>query len=455
MSDFTKMIDLQRKFFASNRTKNVDFRLRQLRKMQAWIKQNEWAINSALRTDLNKPPFEALATETGLVLDELRHTINRLRLWVYPKHVMTNLKNFPSHGRIYPEPYGVTLIMSPWNYPFLLTLSPLISAVAAGNCAIVKPSAYAPATSALIARMVEDLYNPCYVKVVEGGRKENKELLKQKFDKIFFTGSTEVGRLVMSAAAKHLTPITLELGGKSPCVVDETASLKLAAKRIMWGKTLNSGQTCVAPDYVLVHASQKDALLHELSAASLKINGTEPANNTEYPKIINKKHFDRITQLLKGEKISFGGRANPKTLQIEPTIVDNPSLESPIMQEEIFGPVLPVISYTSPYEAVAFINARPKPLAFYMFTSKNENAKYFIKHVSFGGGAINDTIVQLAVSRLPFGGVGASGMGSYHGKAGFNAFSNHRSVLHKSRLIDIPIRYAPYTDLAYKFLKLL
>ncbi|MCL2170499.1 MAG: aldehyde dehydrogenase [Defluviitaleaceae bacterium] len=455
MADFVKILEQQRKFFATNKTKSIDFRLRQLRKMKNWIKRNEFAIFAALRKDLNKPPFEALGTETGIIVDELRHALRHLRLWARPKHVLSNLKNFPSHGRIYPEPYGVALIMSPWNYPFMLTLVPLVSAIAAGNCAVVKPSAYAPATSALIARMMKELYHPCYIAVVEGGRKENKELLKHQFDKIFFTGSTDVGRTVMTAAAKNLTPVTLELGGKSPCIVDETANLKLAAKRIMWGKTINAGQTCVAPDYVLVHASVKDALIHELSAATSKTNGAEPTNNPDYPRIINKKHFDRLTKLMKDQTIAFGGMSNPKTLQIEPTIIDSPGPESPIMKEEIFGPILPVVPYSTSSDAVNFINSRPKPLALYVFTGKNSNAKFFLDNTSFGGGAINDTVTQLAVSRLPFGGVGASGMGAYHGKAGFDAFTHYRSVLHKSKLVDIPIRYQPYTDLAYKILDLL
>ncbi|MDR2167507.1 MAG: aldehyde dehydrogenase [Clostridiales bacterium] len=453
--DFTAIVDLQRRFFASGRTLCVDFRIRQLRRIRRWILENDWAIKAALRTDLNKAPFESLATESGLVLDELRHILLNIRNWTRPKFVMSNLKNFPSYGRIHARPYGLALIMSPWNYPFMLTLVPLLSAIAAGNCAVVKPSAYAPATSSLIARMCEELFHPCFVAVVEGGRKENEGLLNQRFDKIFFTGSTNVGRVVMAAAAKNLTPITLELGGKSPCIVDETANLKLAARRIIWGKTLNAGQTCVAPDYLLVHESVKEQLIHELSAEICKQLGAEPANNNEYPKIINKLHFNRLLDLLKGENIAFGGGFNAKTLQIEPTIIDGPYPAGELMNEEIFGPILPVMTYSTPWEAAEFVNARPKPLAFYVFTSKKANAKFFIDTVSFGGGCVNDTIVHLSVPRLPFGGVGESGMGSHHGKAGFDAFTHYSSILHKSRHIDIPLRYQPYTDIAMKLLKLL
>ena len=455
MTDFNAILALQKKFYAAGRTKNIDFRVRQLKKLKTWIKENDWAIAAALRRDLNKSPFESLATETGVVLDELNYVLANLRSWARPKFVPTNLKNFPSYGKICPEPYGVTLIMSPWNYPFMLTVVPLISAIAAGNCAVIKPSAYAPAASELIENMCAELFHPCYVKVVQGGRNENKGLLDQNFDKIFFTGSTDVGRTVMSAAAKNLTPVTLELGGKSPCIVDETANLKLAAKRIIWGKAINAGQTCVAPDYLLVHAAVKDKLLHELSAAICTQYGADPAQNADYPKIINEKHYKRLVKLLKGENIAFGGNSNPETLQIEPTILDGSSWDSPVMKEEIFGPILPVITYTTPQEAVKLINSRPKPLAFYVFTAKKSSAKFFLDNITSGGGCINDTVVHLSVPRLPFGGVGESGMGSHRGKAGFDAFTHYRSILYKSKLVDIPLRYPPYTNFAMKIIKLL
>ena len=455
MKKFAEIIKIQKDYFATGRTKDVNFRIKQLKKLLGWIKTNEWEIAAALRIDLNKPPFESLATETGVVLDELRHAIRNLRSWTSPRFVPTNIKNFPSYGRIYPEPYGVTLIMSPWNYPFMLTLVPLISAIAAGNCTIVKPSAYAPETSSLIVRMCSELFHGCFVKVVEGGRKENKGLLSQPFDKIFFTGSTEVGKTVMAAAAKNLTPVTLELGGKSPCIVDRTADIKLAAKRIVWGKFINAGQTCVAPDYILVHHSVKEKLLHEMSAAICRQYGTTPTENSEYPKIINDKHFQRLNGLMENQKIAYGGASNPQTFQIEPTIIDEPTWDSPVMTEEIFGPILPVISYSSPKEVVKLVTARPKPLALYVFTRRKIAERFFLKHISFGGGCINDTVVHLSVPHLPFGGVGESGMGNYHGKAGFDAFTHYRSVLHKPNFMDIPLRYPPYTDWAFKLLKLL
>jgi aldehyde dehydrogenase (NAD+) len=356
-------------------------------------------------------------------------------------------------GTIYAEPYGVALIMSPWNYPFMLTLVPIAAAVAAGNCCVVKPSAYSPATSALIARMVSDVFEPGHVTVVEGGRQENEALLYEKYDYVFFTGSTTVGRTVMQAAARSLTPVTLELGGKSPCVVDETANLRLAARRIAWGKFVNAGQTCVAPDYVLVHVSVKDKFIAELKRAVVKMYGQSPYTNTDYPKIINEKHFLRLNNLMKGGQIVHGGGSSANTMQIEPTILDNVSWDAPVMGEEIFGPVLPVLTYGRPDEAVAKINERPKPLAFYLFTKNKDAERYFMKRVSFGGGCINDTVVHLSVPSMPFGGVGDSGMGSYHGKAGFDTFTHYKSVLSKSKLIDIPLRYPPYTDLAIRLLK--
>jgi len=448
MANFDAIIKKQRRFFATGQTKDVEYRLKKLRRLDWWLKHNEKEIGLALKADLNKPSFEAYGTETGVVIDDLRHVMRRLRQWARPELAFAiNLKNFPSYGKIYPQPYGVTLIMSPWNYPFMLTVVPLIAAVAAGNCAVVKPSAYSPATSALIARMCAEVFHPAHVKVVQGGRAENQGLLEQRFDKIFFTGSTDVGRLVMQAAAKHLTPVTLELGGKSPCVVDKSVNIKLAAKRIVWGKYLNAGQTCVAPDYVLVHSSIKDKLMYELSAAIVRQFGIEPMQDS-YPRIVNQKHFERLLGLMDGENITFGGNSNAETLQIAPTLLDNPDWDSPVMREEIFGPILPVLTYDTPSQAARLINARPKPLSFYLFTNNPALEKFYFKHISFGGGCVNDTVVHLSVPALPFGGVGDSGMGSYHGKAGFDAFSHKRSVLHKSRLIDIPLRYAPYSNFA-------
>ncbi|MCL1854010.1 MAG: aldehyde dehydrogenase [Peptococcaceae bacterium] len=453
MVDFSAIVQNQRAFFATGQTKDLGFRVKCLEELKGWIRHHDKDILAALKTDLNKPPFESYATEVGVILDELRFTLNRLHRWNHPKLVLTNLKNFPSFGRKYPEPYGIALIMSPWNYPFMLTVAPLIAAIAAGNCAIVKPSAYSPATSCLLARLCEEVFETNHVKVVEGGRQENAALLNERYDIILFTGSTTVGRTVMQAASQHLTPVILELGGKSPCIVDETANLKLAAKRIVWGKFINAGQTCVAPDYVLAHTSVKTKLLDEMAAAIKALYSEDPCHNPDYPKIINEKHFHRLLGLLAKEKPFCGGGSNPASLQIEPTLLDAVTWDAPVMQEEIFGPLLPVLTYTTRDEAAQAINTRPKPLAMYHFTTSQEAQRYFLRHVSFGGGCINDTIVHLSTPRLPFGGVGDSGMGHYHGKAGFDTFTHTKSVLHKSKSLDVPLRYPPYTDLRLKLLK--
>jgi len=454
MSDIPAMLQEQRVFFAKGDTKDVRFRTRCLQSLAKWVRCNNEAILSALKTDLNKPTFEAYAAEIGVVLDELHFTLRHIKRWTRPKYVFSNLKNFPSYGRIYPEPYGVALIMSPWNYPFMLTVVPIIAAVAAGNCAIVKTSVYAPVTSKLIARMCTEVFDSGHITVVEGGRAENQTLLEQRFDKIFFTGSTDVGRMVMAAGAKYLTPVTLELGGKSPCVVDQSANIKLAAKRIVWGKFINAGQTCVAPDYVLAHRDIKDKLLKEMTAEIRKQYGDNPCHNADYCKIINEKHFQRLLSLIAVESgsIAHGGGCNKKTLQIAPTLIDGIGWDAKIMETEIFGPILPVLTYSTMEEVAERVNAYPKPLAFYLFTNSKMTERYCLQQISFGGGCVNDTIVQLSVPRLPFGGVGESGMGSYHGKAGFDAFTHYRSVLHKSRYIDISLRYPPYTDFAVKLL---
>ena len=453
MPNFSAILDRHRAFFASGRTRDAGFRADCLRKLDGWIRGHDTEIMAALKTDLNKAPFEAYATEVGVVLDELKFTLRHISGWNRPKYVVTNLKNFPSYGRIYPEPYGVALIMSPWNYPFMLTMAPVIAAVAAGNCAVVKPSAYSPASSSVIARMCAEVFDTSHVSVIEGGREENRALLDEQYDSIFFTGSTDVGRTVMQAAAKRLTPVTLEMGGKSPCIVDETADIKLAAKRIAWGKFVNAGQTCVAPDYILAHESVKQKLTDEMAAAVKAMYGDKPTNSPDYPKIVNEKHFNRLLTLLVGEQVAFGGGSNAETLQIEPTLLDNVKWDVPVMREEIFGPIMPILTYKTREEAAGLINERPKPLAFYLFTSSKASEKFFLRSVSFGGGCVNDTVVHLSAPRLPFGGIGASGMGSYHGKAGFDTFTHYRSVLHKSRLIDIPLRYPPYTDFAFKLLK--
>jgi len=455
MSKFSDILQTQRSFFASGSTKDVYFRIETLKKMERWIRHHDNEIMEALKIDLNKPPFEAYATEVGATLDELRFAIKHIRKWSRKKYVISNLKNFPSSGKIYPEPFGVTLIMSPWNYPFMLTIIPVIAAVGAGNCAIVKPSAYSLATSSLIAKMCAEVFDNGHILVVEGGRDENRALLDERYDLIFFTGSTTVGRTVMQEAAKNLTPVILELGGKSPCIVDKTANLKIAAKRIVWGKFVNAGQTCVAPDYILIHKSIKQKFIEEIKTAICTMYGEKPLESPDYSKIINEKHFNRLLALMKNENIIMGGNYNLSKLQIEPTLLDNVQWNAPVMNEEIFGPIMPLITYSNIEDVVQIINSRPKPLAGYLFTNDKKIERYFLRNVSFGGGAINETVTHLSVSGLPFGGVGDSGMGSYHGKAGFDAFTHYKSVLHKSKRMDIPLRYPPYTDFGLKLLKLL
>jgi len=452
MVDFSVILDELNGFYAKGSTKDTEFRIGALRRLENFIKNNDKEILEALKTDLNKSAFEGYAAEVGVVLDELKLAVKKLPRWNRVKSVGSSLKSFPSVGKIYPEPYGVALIMSPWNYPFMLTITPLIAAVAAGNCAIVKPSAYSPATSSIIAKMCDEVFDPGHVRVVEGGRKENEALLDHKYDIIFFTGSPSVGRTVMQAASQHLTPVILELGGKSPCVVDETANIKLAAKRIAWGKFLNSGQTCVAPDYLMVHKSVKNNLLEELEKEVKVQYGEDPLQNDKFPKIINEKHFSRILGLIEGENLIFGGKSNSETRQIEPTIFEARP-ESPAMGEEIFGPVLPVLTFESSDDVIKIVKSRPKPLATYIFTNNKENEQFYIQNLSFGGGCINDVVMHLSVSNLPFGGVGESGMGSYHGKAGFDTFTHYKSILKKSLYFDNKLRYPPYDDTKIKVLK--
>lgn len=444
MVEYKELLHKQRSYFQTGDTKDVEFRIRQLKRIYQWITDHENEIMDALYKDLNKSPFEAYATEIGIVKEEIRYALKHIRKWASVKHVHTPITQFPSKSFVYPEPYGVVLIMSPWNYPFQLTLAPLAGAICAGNCAVVKPSAYAPHTAKVMADMIRELFPEKYIAVIEGGRAENQALLNEKFDYIFFTGSVSVGRYVMEKAAAHLTPVSLELGGKSPCIVDETADLKLAAKRIVWGKFLNAGQTCVAPDYILVQNSVKDKLVHYMKHYIRKMYGKNPLQNPEYPKMVNEKHFHRVADLTREVKVVCGGASDESRLKIEPTILEQVTWDSPVMQEEIFGPLLPVLTYYDLEEVVQMVNAKPRPLALYYFTKDKEREKEILKRISYGGGCINDTIVHLATSHMPFGGVGNSGMGGYHGKASFDTFTHEKSIMKKSCLIDIPIRYAPF-----------
>lgn len=452
--DISKLIQSQRVFFNSDVTKDINFRADALNKLYDAIVVNEENILEALKKDLNKSSFEGYMSEIGMVRDELRYFIKHLRKWSQPKRVLSPLAQFPSKSYIIAEPYGVVLIMAPWNYPFQLCIEPLIGAIGAGNCAIIKPSAYAPATSEVIAQILEKIYPSDYIAVVQGGRKENSELLEHKFDYIFFTGSTAVGKTVMEAASKHLTPISLELGGKSPAIVDKSADIPLFAKRIAFGKYLNAGQTCVAPDYVLIHESIKDAFVEALRIAIKDFFGDNPMLNDNLPRIINEKHFYRLIELMKNEKIATGGRNDKSRLLIEPTVLTDITYSSRIMQEEIFGPILPILTYTDINDVISHLKTREKPLALYIFSTNKYIQKKITESLSYGGGCINDTIVHLATSKMGFGGVGYSGMGSYHGKFSFDTFTHYKGILNKANWLDLPMRYHPYSERNYKMIKM-
>lgn len=444
MSEIKEILARQKKFFARGLTKEVDFRIKNLRLLYKTIEDYEDDIIKALNEDLNKAEFESYATEIGMVLEEISFMLKNMKRLLKAKRVRTPLAQFPSSSKIYKEPYGNVLIIAPWNYPFLLSLSPLVGAMAAGNCAIIKPSNHAPKTSKLIKEMLESTFDGDYIAVVEGGREANQSLLDQDFDLIFFTGSKHVGRIVMEKAAKNLTPVVLELGGKSPCIVDETADIELAAKRIVWGKGINAGQTCVAPDYLLVHETIKDKLIGEIKKYIEDLFGAKPEENPQFPKIVNLKHFERLKDLIKTGEVIYGGKDNKQTQQIGFTLMEDVDWKDPIMQEEIFGPILPIIDYEDIDKVIGKINSRPKALALYLFTNSKEMERKIIKDISYGGGCINDTIIHLATSYMGFGGVGESGMGAYHGEASIETFSHSKSILKKSNLLDIAVRYPPY-----------
>lgn len=435
----------QRDYFDTGATIDIDGRVDALVRLRRAIKNAEPRIIEALAEDLGKPSQESLMCEIGLTLSELRHQLGNLRSWAEPRRARTDIANFPAKSFTIAEPYGVVLVMAPWNYPFLLCMEPLIGAIAAGNCCVVKPSAYAPATSRIVADIVAQAFDPAHACVVQGGRTENAALLDQCFDYIFFTGSTTVGKLVMQKAAAHLTPVSLELGGKSPCIVAADADVDLAAKRIAFGKYLNCGQTCVAPDYALVDARIHDEFVEALKRHIVRMFGTSPLENPHYGRIINRKHFGRLLGLIEPAKTAFGGAFDADALRIEPTIMTGVEASDAIMQEEIFGPILPVIPFEDADEAERFVKTMPKPLALYLFTLSTTLQDRFLRYVPFGGGCINDTVMHLATSHMGFGGVGASGMGSYHGKKSFDTFSHEKSILKKGTWLDIPLRYRPYS----------
>lgn len=438
------IVTRQRKYFQTGATLPVSSRLTALQKLYRAIAGHEAEIHDALKKDLGKSGFESYMCETGMVLEELSYMLKHTPKFAREQRVRTPLAQFHSRSYKKPSPYGVTLIMSPWNYPFMLTLSPLVNALAAGNTAVVKPSAYSPHTSEVLRLILSECFEPQYVAVVTGGRAENTCLLHEHFDYIFFTGSQNVGKEVMRNAAEYLTPVTLELGGKSPCIVDQTADIKLAAKRIVFGKYLNCGQTCVAPDYVYCHRSVKEKLIKEVQKQIRRQYGKQPLRNSDYGKIINEKHFDRILGLIDEKKVVHGGGSDRSTLGIEPTVMDNVSFSDAVMQEEIFGPVMPVLTFDSLDEAIRRINSMPHPLALYLFTSDKKAAGKVTARCGFGGGCINDTIIHLATSEMGFGGFGESGMGAYHGKTGFDTFTHYKSIVDKKTWIDLPMRYQPY-----------
>ena len=448
------ILQQQNHFFSSGKTIPAEFRLKQLESLKEAMIRHEADLAAALKEDLGKSRMESYMCEIGLTLSELTWMQKHLRSLMRSKRVSTPAAQFAAKSFRSPSPYGTVLIMSPWNYPVLLTLDPLIDAIAAGNTAVVKPSAYAPCTFDVMKTMIEECFPAHYVAVVDGGRAENQALLQQRFDMIFFTGGKTVGREVLRHAAEYLTPVTLELGGKSPCIVDSTAKIRLAAKRIVFGKYLNCGQTCVAPDYILCDKRIRDELITAILAEIEKQFGKEPLKNPNYGKIINEKHFERILGLINGEKLVYGGQSEPESLRIAPTVLNNITWDDAVMGEEIFGPLLPILTFDTLAEALDTVESHPHPLALYFFSEDKAAQKKVLDTCRFGGGCINDTIIHLATSDMPFGGVGESGMGSYHGRVGFEPFIHYRSIVDKKTWMDLPIRYQKYTGLKEKMMRM-
>lgn len=440
----SRIVQKQKEYFAGGATRSLKFRRERLTEFGLALNVFERKLVSALKEDLGKSAFESCETELLVVREELRFALAHMEGWNRSRRVRTPITLFPASSRIYRDSLGSVLILAPWNYPVNLSLTPLISALAAGNCAVVKPSGSAPAVAEVLAELIGTTFDPAYAALIKPGENVNSNLLKQSFDHIFFTGSKEVGKTVMKAASERLIPVTLELGGKSPCIVDETAHIDLAARRIAWGKCVNAGQTCVAPDYVLAAEEVREPLIAAVKKYMLAFYGSDPTKNADLPRIVNRKHFDRLSGLLSGQEIVFGGGRNEETGKIEPTILLEPDPESPVMQEEIFGPILPVLSFRKFEDALEFVREREKPLALYLFTENRRRVRKTIHSVPFGGGCVNDTLIHLSNPRLPFGGAGESGMGAYHGRRGFETFSREKSVITQSGMIDIPLRYPPY-----------
>jgi aldehyde dehydrogenase (NAD+) len=425
---------------------DINFRKESLIKLLNAVIIHENEIIQALYDDFKKPAFEAVLTETSYVISELKNTIKNIKKWSKPRRVFPSLLNFPSKDYIYKEPYGKVLIIAPWNYPFQLALCPLISAVAAGNQVVVKPSELTPKTSEIIVKIISKVFDKSHVNVIEGGIEVSEQLLTKRWDYIFFTGSVAVGKIVAKAAAENLTPVTLELGGKNPCIIDETANLKLAAKRIVWGKFINAGQTCIAPDYILIQKDMKSHFVDYLKEEITKSYGENPSDSPDFARIVNTKNWQRLVNMIDPKKVIFGGQSDIKNCYISPTLIEETSLESPVMKDEIFGPILPILTYENEDDIDAVISKYEKPLALYVFTENHSFSKQIIQNYSFGGGCVNDTMIHFANKRLPFGGVGHSGIGAYHGSLSFDTFSHKKSIVKKANWLDLPFRYAPYKD---------
>jgi len=451
--DIPKIVNQQKSFFNSNITKDVNLRIETLKKLKLILKENEEKLYTSIYVDFKKSKFETYLTEVSLIYNELNDAIKNLKKWSKQKRVRTNLANFPAKSYIIPEPLGTVLVISAWNYPYQIALIPAISAIAAGNTVVIKPSEIPNNTSKILAELINTNFDKNYLTVIEGGVETTTELLQKKWDKIFFTGSTPVGKIVYKAAAENLTPATLELGGKSPTIVLADCNIKITAKRIVWAKFLNAGQTCIAPDYLLVEEKIKDQLLLSLKK---EIENAYPNNNEvqeNYVQIVNEKNFNRLEQLIPNDKIYYGGETNVKNRFIQPTLLHNINFEDSIMQEEIFGPILPVISFEKLEDVITKIKEREKPLSLYIYSKNKITVKKILNEISFGGGAINESLVHLSNPNLPFGGVGASGIGAYHSKAGFNTFTHYKSILHKTSWIEPNIKYSPFTKIKIKILK--
>jgi aldehyde dehydrogenase (NAD+) len=450
--DITLIVQHQKDFFKSQKTKDVAYRKASLKHLREELMKREKDITNALHFDFRKPEFESVATETMIVIKELDRVLRKLNSWAKPRSVTPVLLNFPSSSKIYNEPYGTILIVSPWNYPFQLALSPLIGAVAAGNTVVLKPSELTPHIGKVISEIISSVFDKNHVCVVEGDASVSGKLLQECWDYIFFTGSVAIGKIVAKAAADNLTPVTLELGGKNPCIIDKTTNIKLAAKRIVWGKFINGGQTCIAPDYILIHYSVKDDFIVHLKTEITHAYGNNPFQSNDYPRIINQRNFNRLKKMIINEKLLMGGETDEQALYISPTLIDNPGLDSEVMKGEIFGPILPILDFTDESDVEKIISAYEKPLALYVFSNSRKFTTRMIRKHSFGGGTINDTTVHFANHRLPFGGVGFSGIGSYHGKYSFDTFSHKKGITRRYNWLDIPVRYAPY-DGKLKLLK--